>query len=110
VITALIAATSERRRVILIFMSEPSTESFPKIRESGGSESAIHALGGMSTSRGPRTNAYLIRGVSSVLVFLAGLVALLSVLNGNERFATVAVVFAIIGIGGRIEAAVRLRS
>ncbi len=94
----------------MIFMDEPSTESFGKIYESGGSESAIQALGAIGPSREPRNNAYVIRGVSSVLIFLAGFVALLSVLNGNESFATVAIVFAIIGIGGRIEAAVRLRS
>ncbi|MGJ6969509.1 hypothetical protein ACSDR0_47255 [Streptosporangium sp. G11] len=90
-------------------MNEPSTGSFGKIRESGGSESVIQALGAINPSREPRNNAYVVRGVSSVLIFLAGLVALLSVPNGNEGFAPVAIVFAIIGIGGRIEAAVRLR-
>ncbi|GAA3138333.1 hypothetical protein GCM10010466_31590 [Planomonospora alba] len=90
-------------------MSEPSTASFEHIRESRGTESAIQALGAIAPSRKPRNNVYAVRGVSSALIFLAGVVEFLSALNGNESFAPMAIVLAIIGIGGRIEAAVRLR-
>ncbi|GAA0951892.1 hypothetical protein GCM10009560_73100 [Nonomuraea longicatena] len=59
--------------------------------------------------RESRNNGYVVRGVSSVLIFLAGIIGFLSAFNGTESFAPLAIVLAIVGIGGRIEAAVRLR-
>ncbi|MEU6743014.1 hypothetical protein [Streptosporangium sandarakinum] len=90
-------------------MNQPSTAPYGQAHESSGTESAIQALSTIAPSRKPRNNAYVVRGISSVLICMAGVVGFLSALNGNESFAPLAIVLAIIGIGGRIEAAVRLQ-
>ncbi|MGV9305782.1 hypothetical protein ACWDLG_20590 [Nonomuraea sp. NPDC003727] len=90
-------------------MDEPFAAPFEKIRDPAGRKSAIQALGVIAPTPRTRNNAYVVCGISSALIFMAGVVGFLSVLNGNESLAPLAIVFAIVGIGGRIEAAVRLR-
>ncbi|GAA3422674.1 hypothetical protein [Streptosporangium vulgare] len=90
-------------------MNEPHASPNEQSPELSGTESIVRALGAIAPPSKTRNNAYVVRGFSSALIILAGVIGFLSALNGNESFAPLAVVFAIIGIGGRIEAAIRLR-